>query len=152
MSISSWVTTWVITNTFASNIWIKSFSVVLILLLQKMIVWNELLIFLVVILYFIDFVLWIRLAFKNKEFNLSKFWKWAFKISSYGIFIIIWVALDEWLHTWTMFSSLMFWFILTWDSIEILRKLRTLWFNTPIFVEKYLISYKNKLDEKINTK
>ena len=147
-----WTATGIITSTFTSSVWIKSVSTIWVMLIQLIIVWNELLLAFVVILYFIDLILGLVVALKDREFNLPTLWRGAFKILIYWIFILIWTALDEWLQFLAVFSSIMFWFILTTDSLSILKKIRDLWFNTPMFIEKYLISYKNKLDENLKDK
>ena len=149
---TSGTSTWVILNTFSTNVWVKSFTAIWILLLDRILSWNELALFLIFILYFCDFILWLIVAIKRKDFCLSKFFMWASKILTYWLLILIGVSLDESLHTWSFFTWVLIAFMIVTDSISILKKLRELWYNTPMFLEKYLISYKEKIDEKFEVK
>lgn len=149
MSINTtWTATWILVNTFTADLWLKSISSVCILLLQTIIVWNELLISFVVIFWAIDFILWLTIALRDKIFSVTKFMKWAYNLWMYAVLIVLWTGLDIWLIP--IFSTIMYWFILSTIWIHILRKSDKLWFPTPMFIEKYLISYKKKLDGKLN--
>lgn len=142
------VATWaILAKTFWDNFLIKSLSATILCCIGKLIEWYEVHLFLMIILYFLDFMLWFILALKLREFNWQKFFRWASKILIYWIFLTIWLSVDTTLHTWTMFIWIMFAFIVVSDSISILRKLHLLGYKTPVFVEKYLISYMKKLED-----
>jgi len=149
---TSGTATWIVINTFWTNVWIKSVTAIFILLLDRILAWNELLLMLIFLLYFFDFILWLIVAVKKSEFCLSKFFMWASKILMYWILILIGISLDESLHTWQFFIWVLIAFMIITDSISILKKFRLLWYNTPMFLEKYLISYKDKIDEKFTGK
>jgi len=139
--------TGILLTTFATDIQIKGIWTIFTLFFTTLIGWNELAIFIIFLWYFIDFTLWLVIAFKEIEFELSKFFKWASKILIYWIFLVIWLSLDTTLHTWSFFMSTMFAFITISDSISILRKIHKLWYSTPVFIEKYLLSYKKNLED-----
>lgn len=139
-------------NTFWNNVAAKSLLSIPIIILEKVLQWNWELIFLIFILWITDFILWIITAIKDWNFCQVKFFFWASKILIYWILLLIWISLDESLYLPWVFTWLMFTFILVTDSISILKKLRYLWYDTPMFLEKYLISYKNWLDEKLKDK
>ena len=137
---------WTIATIFSTHIKVKSFAAICMLLVDKIIVWNELLITLIFMLYFLDLLIWIILAIRKREFEKEKFFMWVSKLLIYWIFILIWVSLDEALYSWIIFTSSIFAFIIVTDALSILTNLTALWYNTPVFLKNYLTSYKNNLD------
>ena len=140
--------TGMIITTFTTHLKVKSLTVVIILFIETLIQWNELLIMLMFILYSLDLVIWVFRALVFREFHLDKFFRWASKIIIYWVFLIIWISIDESLPVWQVFTSAIFAFILITDSLSILKNLNKLGYKTPIFIEKYLLHYKKKLDDK----
>lgn len=138
--------TWIILNTFTKNVWIKSIWAIFTIFINKLFIWQEFFIFLMFLMYLIDFLVWLALAFKLTRFNLSKFFFWSSKILIYWIYLVMWLAIWEILHLWNSFTMAIIWFTVIRDSISILEKLDTFWYDTPIFLKKHLISYKNKLE------
>lgn len=144
--------TWTLINTFWTNVAAKSLLSIPIIILERILEGYWELIFLMFVMWLIDFILGLITAIKDSKFCQIKFFFWASKILIYWILILIGTSLDESLHLPWVFTWLMFTFILTTDSISILRKLRYLWYDTPMFIEKYLISYKKWLDDKLKNK
>ena len=99
------------------------------------------------ILYFIDLSTWVFKAIKKKNFQSAKFFIWASKILIYGIFALIWVSLDQALHTWSLFLWTVFAFIVLTDAISILENLTELGYKTPVFIVRFLEAYRNKMEE-----
>lgn len=142
-----WTATWIVINTFTQDVWIKSFWAIIIIFIDKLIIWKEFWIFLMFLIYFLDFILWLIVAFKLTSFNLWKFFFWSSKILIYWIYLLMWVALWEILQLWSFFTLAIITFTIVTDSISILRKIDNLWYETPVFLTKYLISYKKNLED-----
>lgn len=66
------------------------------------------------------------------------------KLGVYGALLLIAFALDIVILEQHIFTSIMIAFILINDSISILENLNELWFQTPIFLQKFLKSYTEK--------
>ena len=127
--------TWIIVKTtFTTNILIID--------------WNETIIWLIIIIYGIDFITWTWSALYQKIFESRKFFMWATKLLIYGIFMVIWVSLWEVLHLWNFFLSWIFAFILITDSSSILENLEKLGYHTPLFLRKYLKEAQKNLSDK----
>lgn len=141
-----WTATWIVVNTFTQDVWIKSIWAITMIFINTALVWKEILIFIMFLMYFIDFLVWLALAFKLTTFDLKKFFFWTSKILIYWIYLVMWTALWEILQLWNFFTLTIIWFTVATDSISILRKLDLLWYETPVFLTKYLISYKKKLE------
>lgn len=141
--------TWaIIKNTFATNLiskWIASFFTVLYGIIVN---WNETIVWLIFLLYFIDLLTWVASAIYKREFESRKFFMWCTKLLVYGIFASIWVALGQTLWLGNIFLSGIFSFILITDSISILENLDKLWYATPVFLKKYLKVAQENLEKK----
>ena len=109
--------------------------------------WHEILILMIFILYFIDLLTWVFKVVKKRSFKSAKFFIWASKILIYGIFALIWVSLDQSLHTWSLFLWTVFAFIVLTDAISILENLTELGYKTPVFLVSFLKVYKNKMED-----
>jgi len=103
----------------------------------------------VLVLYWIDFITWICNALKKRKYESKKFFKWAIKLSTYWILLIIAMWLDRTLHTWELMIWIMFTYIILTDSSSIIENLHSLWFNVPIFFIKYINLAQSKLEDKV---
>lgn len=151
MSHSEAVITWtwaIIKATFATNLipkWIASFFTVLYGIIVN---WNETIVWLIFLLYFIDLFTWVASAIYRREFESRKFFMGCTKLLVYGIFAAIGVALGQTLGLGNVFLSGIFSFILITDSISILENLDKLWYATPVFLKKYLKVAQENLEKK----
>ena len=141
--------TWIIVKTtFTTNIYTKTIATFFATLLGLIIDWNETIIWLIIIIYGIDFITWTWSALYQKIFESRKFFMWATKLLIYGIFMVIWVSLWEVLHLGNFFLSWIFAFILITDSSSILENLEKLGYHTPLFLRKYLKEAQKNLSDK----
>lgn len=111
--------------------------------------WHQQLINIMLALFFFDLITWLAYAIKSRMFSSNKFIKWAFKLATYWIILIIWLWLDLVFHTWEFMIWIMFSFIILTDSISIVENLHKLWFNTPYFLIKYMEAAQEKLSDKV---
>lgn len=151
MSHIEQVATWtiaIIKNTFTINIIQKTIATFFTTLYWLIVHWNETIIWMILLIYFIDFFSWTISALIRKEFESRKFFMWCTKLLIYWIFMVIWVSIWEVLNLWNFFLSGVFAFILITDSSSILENLEKLWYTTPIFLTKYLKKAKENLSDK----
>ena len=146
-SVAIWTGT-VVAKVFATNIWLKSYTWLFAWMLWMIINGNEMLIFMIIILYMIDFVLWVISALYNRVFSSARFFMWATKLLVYWVFMVVWVSLWEALWLWNFFLSGIMAFCVITDSVSILENLEHLWFNTPMFLKKYLLAAQDNLEKK----
>lgn len=145
--VATW--TWaVIAKTFATKVWIKSIAAFFLALSSLILNENEMIIWIIFLLYVIDLFLWVAWAIYNKDFSARKFFMWATKFLAYGVFMVIWVALWQALNMWNFFLSWIMAFCVITDSASILENLDKLGYNTPMFLKKYIISAKEELEKK----
>ena len=145
-------TTWAavcscVKHTFLDNIWFKVIAWTFWWVIWLITDWHEILILMIFFLYFIDLLTWIFKTIKRKNFQSAKFFIGASKILIYGIFALIWVSLDQALHTWSLFLWTVFAFIVLTDAISILENLTELGYKTPVFIVRFLEAYRNKMEE-----
>lgn len=113
--------------------------------------WNEIIIFLLLLLFFIDLLTGLWKYAKLKQISSKGFSKWLGKLASYGIFIIIGVTFDEILGTWQFWLYTMFFFTGATETISIFENLEAVGIDTPTGFKKFLNERKgnifNKKDE-----
>jgi len=141
----------IIKTTFATNIIPKVITSFFTVLYWIIVNWNETIVWLIFLLYWIDLLTWVASALYRREFESRKFFMWCTKLLVYGIFASIWVALWQTLWMWNVFLSGIFSFILITDSISILENLDKLWYATPVFLNRYLRVAKENLERKYLT-
>ena len=106
--------------------------------------WNEELFKIIIVLFVIDWILWVLKAYKNNLFNSKAFFQWAFKISAYWILLYLWYAMDKMMpfevFLWGIFS-----FIALTDISSIFENLEELWIPVPKWIVRFLSIHKDKL-------
>ena len=97
------------------------------------------------LVYSMDFATGIWKAMAAKSFSSARFFRGALKLGVYCGLVTVAHSLDVGLLTGTVFTTLMFAFIITTESSSILENLHDLGFNTPAPFQRFLKSYSQKL-------
>lgn len=138
----------IITKTFSINLIPKAVTSFFTVLLWIVTEGNETIIGLIFLLYFIDLITGVAAAIFRRDFQSRKFFMGATKLLVYGAFAAIGVSLWQVLHLGNFFLAWIFAFIIITDSSSILENLEKLWYNTPIFLSKYLKVAQKNLEKK----
>ncbi len=102
----------------------------------------------VILLYLIDFFLWVILSVRRREFESAKFFKWAIKLAVYWALLCVAKGIDLVFPTWDAVLKIMFAFIIITDSASIIENLHLLGFEVPYFFVRYLWIAKDRLDDR----
>lgn len=132
---------------FWNNIATKFFSWIISWYCASVYAWNEALFQIFITLFLIDWFLWTIKVMKHKIFTSRWFFKWIYKLLSYGILLYLWSSLDMVLPSMPMnmtFIGLMFWFIAITEISSILENLEDLWFEVPSFLRRVLSIHREK--------
>lgn len=138
----------IIKHTFFDNIMVKSVATFFTTVYWLIVTWNETIIWLIFLLYFIDLFTGVASALYKKEFESRKFFMWCTKLLIYWIFAVIGISLWQVLWMWNFFLTWILAFIIITDSSSILENLEKLWYTTPLFLRKYLKVAQKNLNDK----
>lgn len=97
------------------------------------------------LVYILDFATGIWKAMAARSFSSARFFRGAIKLGVYCGLVVTAHAIDVAMLTGTVFTTLMFAFIITTESSSILENLHDLGFNTPAPLQRFLKSYSQKL-------
>lgn len=140
----------IVKATFTTNILPKVIATFFATIYWLIVHWNETIIWMIILIYFIDFFTWTLCALKLRSFESRRFFLWCTKLLVYWVFMVIGVSMWEVLNLWNFFLSWVFAFILITDSSSTIENLDRLWYNTPLFLKKYLKTAQANLNDKYN--
>ncbi len=128
----------------SENTFLKLWTGFLVYFIERFIVPDKHLLMIIVVIYVADMVTGSTKALMVHNFSSRRFFRWLLKLGVYWILLLVAFGLDAVILDQHIFTSITIAFIVINDAVSILENLNELWFQTPLFLQKFLKNYSER--------